>query len=128
MASNNKWTESFSYIFNKYIKKYVSIDRLWYIWTWPSFIHFEIGNSAGTKLKDKANPASFVNIKFPERVFTHNILEQLRGGKSNAELINDVNYLKFVYPYFKEQVEYLLKIAKKNDLLLKITGDSVWET
>ena len=39
--------------------------------------------------------------------------------------MNDVNYLKLIYPYFKEQVEYLLKIAKRNDLLLKITGGSV---
>ncbi len=88
-------------------------------------LHFEIGNSAGTGLNDKANPAAFVNIKFPENVFTKDTLVKLKGGKSNADLMNDVNYLKLIYPYFKEQVEYLLKIAKRNDLLLKITGGSV---
>ncbi|WP_242349482.1 M23 family metallopeptidase [Mucispirillum schaedleri] len=88
-------------------------------------LHFEIGNSAGTGLNDKANPVAFVNIKFPENVFTKDTLVKLKGGKSNADLMNDVNYLKLIYPYFKEQVEYLLKIAKRNDLLLKITGGSV---
>ena len=60
-----------------------------------------------------------------ENVFTKDTLVKLKGGKSNADLMNDVNYLKLIYPYFKEQVEYLLKIAKRNDLLLKITGGSV---
>lgn len=88
-------------------------------------LHFEIGNTANAGLKYKANPAAFCNIKFPERVFTQEILEQLKGGKSKKILFEDINYLKLVYPYFKEQVEYLLKKANRNDLLLKITGGSV---
>lgn len=88
-------------------------------------LHFEIGNTANYGLKYKANPVAFCNIKFPERVFTQEILELLKGGKSNKILFEDINYLKLIYPYFKEQVEYLLKISDRSDLLLKITGGSV---